>query len=75
MQYRGLKDITLFGVSYLTVQALFMLFRTKIGNVLGIYKLVALSGLSLLVTILAKVASGDPLLTVLSDAQIGRAHV
>jgi hypothetical protein len=66
-QIHGLLGLGLFGIAFLIVQVLFLLFRTSVGQVLGVYQLLVLSALSVLVTIGAKIVTGQPLISVLTD--------
>lgn len=66
-QIHGLHGLGLFGIAFLIVQGLFLIFRTAIGKVLGAYKLIVLAVLSVVVTIGVKLLSGELLLTVLTD--------
>lgn len=49
---------TWYATAFLLVQSLFLIFRTALGEILGIYKLLVLASLSLLVTIGTNILSG-----------------
>lgn len=49
---------TWYATAFLLVQSLFLIFRTALGEILGIYKLLVLASLSLLVTIGTNIFSG-----------------
>jgi len=63
-----IKSVSLFGFCFVSVQLAFIFLRTKIGDVLGIYKILVLSLLSIAVTILGKILAGQNLLTAFTDA-------
>lgn len=66
-QVHGLKGFSFFFIGVISVQAIYLLLRTAVGDFLGVNKLYVLSFLSIAVTIISKVTSGAPLVEAIFD--------
>jgi len=66
---RGLKGASWFMIAVVAVQGVFYLFRSSLGQMLGIYRLLVLAVLSVLVTIGTNIISGKSVIhSVLLDS-------
>jgi len=67
-QVKGISGLTWFGLAILSVQGLFFICRTAIGDLLGIHRLLILSVLSVIVTIGTKIVRGEAISSALIDS-------
>jgi len=69
----GLKGASALGIAVVAVQAVLFFFRTKLAEFAGKWRLVIVTGLTVVVGILALVASGVPLMAALTHASTASA--
>lgn len=64
----GFKGATALGIVFLVIQAVLLFFRTKLANFAGKWKLLIVTGLSLVGGVIALLVSGVPLLMALTHS-------
>lgn len=69
----GLKGATAVGIALLVVQAVMFFFRTKLAEFAGKWRLVIVTGLTLVTVVLGLVATGMPWMAALTNASTASA--